>query len=180
MHHIHIVGVVIGTRGLHGLGDVNLLTLSVEDQPAVLLGDRLPGRHGDIHLVALVILGQVLISGCPDDGELPEELPVRGHVHCPGGDGQRHHHGSGNGRAPQDPGHPLSVLHLLHFLKNLLFGLVGGTEMGKGLLVQSLVDHDSASCKISFSFPLARMSQVCTVDGLAPMAAAISCTEQSS
>ena len=81
---------------------------------------------------------------------------------------------------PQDPGHPLSVLHLLHFLKNLLFGLVGGTEMGKGLLVQSLVDHDSASCKISFSFPLARMSQVCTVDGLAPMAAAISCTEQSS
>jgi len=57
MHHIHIVGVVIGTRGLHGLGDVNLLTLSVEDQPAVLLGDRLPGRYGDIHLVALVILG---------------------------------------------------------------------------------------------------------------------------
>ena len=82
--------------------------------------------------------------------------------------------------AAMGPGHPLSVLHLLHFLKNLLFGLVGGTEMGKGLLVQSLVDHDSASCKISFSFPLARMSQVCTVDGLAPMAAAISCTEQSS
>ena len=136
----------------------------------------------DIHAMKNLPLKSklVLISGCPDDGELPEELPVRGHVHCPGGDGQRHHHGSGNGRAPQDPGHPLSVLHLLHFLKNLLFGLVGGTEMGKGLLVQSLVDHDSASCKISFSFPLARMSQVCTVDGLAPMAAAISCTEQSS
>ena len=56
----------------------------------------------------------------------------------------------------------------------------GGTELGKGLPVHSLVDHGSASCKISFSFPLARMSQVCTVEGLAPMAAAVSCTEQPS
>jgi len=152
----------------------------MEDQPAVLLRHHISVRQGDGHGVALGVLGQIEIVLRKNDGELAEERAVRGHIHRPGGNGQGHHHGRRQSRAPQHPGHPLSLLHLLHLLQYLLFGLVGGTELGKGLPVHSLVDHGSASCKISFSFPLARMSQVCTVEGLAPMAAAVSCTEQPS
>ena len=83
-------------------------------------------------------------------------------------------YGSGGNQAGPGRG----VLFLMH-AHNLLYAGLRGTEAGKCVAEQRWINqvYPSSGSSWSFSSPLARMSQVCTVDGLARRAAAISFTE---